>query len=336
MDPLESHRSSASSRGLVLEIQRMSTEDGPGLRTTVFMKGCPLRCRWCHNPESLKRTPDVQWTGSRCVGCRSCESLCPHDAIEHSPGGVKIHRDRCVGCGTCAKTCPTTALEILGAWWTVPQLTDELAKDLAYFRHSGGGVTFSGGEPTLQAQFVEEAARELARSGIPVALDTCGLVSFDILERLTRHVSLILYDMKVLDSDRHRALTGADNSLILDNVRMLASLPNVRSGTTRLWVRTPIVPSDTDAVDNIRCIAEFLCTVPPEAISRWDLCSFNHLCQDKYLRLDRSWPYADTPLKSAEEMDHLRSVAVSGGFPADRVFWSGTVRSSVFKPGRES
>jgi len=336
MSPTKSTMPSSSLRGLVLEIQRMSTEDGPGLRTTVFMKGCPLRCRWCHNPESLKRTPEVQWTGSRCIHCGLCETVCERQAIQRGPVTLTILRDRCTGCGTCAAACPTTAMEVLGTWWTAKALADEVAKDEAYFRHSGGGVTFSGGEPTLQAPFIEETARELARRGVSAALDTCGLVSFDILERLTRHVSLILYDVKVFDSHRHRALTGADNPRILDNLRKLAYLPHVQSGTTNLWVRTPIVPSDTDTVDNIRRIAEFLCTLPPEAISRWDLCSFNHLCQDKYLRLGQPWPYADTPLKSAQEMNHLRCVAVSCGFPADRVFWSGTVRSSICAPGRES
>ena len=157
---------SSSPQGLVLEILRMSTEDGPGLRTTVFLKGCPLNCRWCHNPESLSRHPEIQWIASRCMGCRTCENVCERKALEFASTGLVIRRERCIGCGTCAKACPTTAMELLGTRWTVQDLVRELVKDRAYYHHSRGGVTLSGGEPTLQASFVEALAREFGREGV--------------------------------------------------------------------------------------------------------------------------------------------------------------------------
>ena len=141
--------------GTVLEIQRMSTEDGPGIRTTVFFKGCSLRCIWCHNPESISPQPQVQWIGSRCIGCRTCLDVCPNGALSAAPEGISIDRTLCNGCGTCVSECPSTAMDLLGEKWPLDALIEEVEKDRAYYDQSGGGITVSGGDPTMQADFVE-------------------------------------------------------------------------------------------------------------------------------------------------------------------------------------
>ena len=160
----------------------MSTEDGPGLRTTVFFKGCSLACAWCHNPESISRLPQIHWIGSRCIGCRTCLDTCPLQALSMSAQGVVIDRDVCNGCGLCAEECPSTALELLGEAWTLEDLVQEVIKDRVYFEKSNGGVTISGGEPTLQADFAAEFLKQLRAQGMKTAIDTCGLCSTAALE----------------------------------------------------------------------------------------------------------------------------------------------------------
>ena len=151
--------------GLVLEIQRLSTEDGPGIRTTVFMKGCPMHCVWCHNPESIKTQPQIQWIGSRCIGCRSCLTECKQNALLFTADGIVIDREKCLGCGACADVCPANALELLGKTWRAADLAEEIRKDSSFFQISGGGITISGGESTLQYKFVSELLRLLKEDG---------------------------------------------------------------------------------------------------------------------------------------------------------------------------
>jgi pyruvate formate lyase activating enzyme len=169
--------------GRILHLQRLSTEDGPGIRTTVFFKGCPLRCTWCHNPESFLPQPQTQWFAVRCLGCQTCIEICPNQCLTMTDSGLIIDRERCQGCGACAEACPTGALEILGRIVSVDELLYELLKDRTYYEKSGGGVTLSGGEPTLQAEFAEALLRALKNEEIHTALDTCGLTSQLTLER---------------------------------------------------------------------------------------------------------------------------------------------------------
>ncbi len=317
-----------SPRGTVLELQRLSTEDGPGIRTTVFLKGCSLRCTWCHNPESLLPRPEVQWVGTRCIGCRTCLAACARGALSapSGSGAVQIDRATCDGCGRCAEACPSTALELLGRPWTVAQLVRELAKDRAYFAASGGGVTVSGGDATLQPDFVERLLRALREAGLHTALDTCGHTTPQVLERLLPHADLVLYDLKEIDPERHRRFTGQSNERILENAAAVASWIRARSGSPALWIRTPVVPGATATEENLAGIARFLAARLAGAVRRWDLCAFNDLCRDKYLRLGLPWQHAATPLLTAGQMERLADLArreVGGAAP---VRWSGPTR----------
>ena len=287
----------------VLDIQRMSSEDGPGLRTTVFLKGCPIACRWCHNPESIAPRGEVLWHKAKCAGCGSCAGLCEH--LPLSEAGVAIDRQHCTGCFRCCEACPYAALEAKGTPRDCAELTRELLKDRAYFG-AQGGVTVSGGEPLMQEGAVELLrllkAQSEGEAGF-VALDTCGLAPEERLRRALTHCDLVLYDLKLADSAQHLQWTGAGNEAILRNVEIVAAW--AKSGG-RLWVRTPVIPGATDSGENICAIGELLRGLPVE---RWELCAFNNLCAAKYESLGLRWAFEDTPLVRQADMARLTEIA---------------------------
>jgi pyruvate formate lyase activating enzyme len=301
-------------RAEILDIQRMSTEDGPGLRTTVFFKGCNLACPWCHNPESIPRKPVLTWLSHKCIGCGICTSVCKQGAIAKDASGVHFDRPRCINCGCCGEECPNGAIEIKGHSVELDKLFQELVKDRAYFGPEGG-VTLSGGEVMIQWEAAAALAIRLKEAGLRVAVDTAGCYDFKALETMLPHTDLVLYDLKIFDPLEHKRIVGADNRIILENYRRL------RKAGMRLWVRTPIIEGATDSNENIRAIGNFLREAgPPE---KWELCSFNNLCRDKYERMDLDWPYKHTGLtvrKRIEELTALAGELVSG------TVYSGTTR----------
>ena len=218
-------------KATILEIQRMSTEDGPGLRTTVFFKGCSLKCKWCHNPESIASQPQVHWIGNRCIGCNTCLEVCPENALAFAPEGNTIDRSQCTGCGVCAEECPSTALELLGQSWKLDDLYSEIIKDKTYFDKSNGGVTLGGGEPLLQSDFCKHLLIRLKENALHTAVDTCGLVSRKALDRILPHTDLLLYDLKEMNPRKHELFTGSDNHIILENLisNAIASLASYGS-----------------------------------------------------------------------------------------------------------
>jgi pyruvate formate lyase activating enzyme len=319
----------------ILDIQRMSTEDGPGIRTTVFFKGCSLKCKWCHNPESISMLPQVHWLGSRCLGCKTCLDACPSGALSFTETGVTINRPACTGCGACAEACPAAAMELLGKEWPLDDLTKEVIKDRAYFEKSGGGITASGGEPGMQAAFVAMFLKSLREEGIHTALDTCGLCSAEAIKKLLPYSSLVLYDLKEIETEHHKKFTGEHNGRILENLLIVAEYIRSHHYPTALWIRTPVIPGMTARKDNILGIGRFIAENLGDVVSRWELCAFNNLCRDKYLRLGKDWALRDELPLPKESMEEFARIAGESGINPDIVVWSGSTRIEE-KPSRES
>jgi len=311
---------------MILEIQRMSTEDGPGIRTTVFFKGCSLKCSWCHNPESISKHPQLHWVGNRCIGCKSCLEVCPQQALTLSETGMVIDRTLCDGCGECAEECPSTALELMGETWQMSDLVDEVIKDKVYFDKSDGGVTISGGEPTLQPHFAATFLKALKERGVQTALDTCGLCSQKALEMILPYATMVLFDLKVMDSERHKRYTDVGNERILASLDYIVGFMQSHVHPKTLWIRTPIIPGATDTVENIRAIGAYIAEHASQVVDRWELCAFNNLCLDKYQRLDLAWEFESAVLNRKEDMEHLAEAARSSGVNPEIVHWTGSTR----------
>jgi pyruvate formate lyase activating enzyme len=312
--------------GRILHLQRLSTEDGPGIRTTVFFKGCPLRCTWCHNPESISPDLQTQWFSVRCIDCKTCVETCPNGCLTMTETGLVIDRVNCQACGKCSEACPSGALEAMGRTVTVDELILELLKDRAFYEKSGGGVTLSGGEPTHQPDFAEALLRGLREHGISTALDTCGLCSPQTLDRLLQYTDLVLFDIKLIDPIAHQAFTGVSNKRILENLNHLQDLLHRQEPPFELWIRTPLIPGVTSVDGNLTATGRLLAETIDGKVSRWELCAFNNLCRDQYIRLGMEWMYASTPLMTGMELAHCEKIAKASGFDPDRVLASGATR----------
>lgn len=312
--------------GNILEIQRLSTEDGPGIRTTIFFKGCSLKCAWCHNPESISPRPQVHWIQNRCIDCGTCSDVCSKGALSRSVAGLEINRQACTGCGECADECPAAAIEKLGEEWLVSDLLAEVIKDSAYFETSGGGVTIGGGEPLLQPEFATALLKRLHEQGIHSAVDTCGHCSAKAFRAILPQVDLILFDLKQIDSDLHARFTGAGNQQIISNLEAVAAAMKVQRKPRELWIRTPVIPGATDSDENVRGIGRLIADRLGDMVQRWELLAFNHLCRDKYLRLGLRWEYDSAELLTADRMEGLARAARASGVDPSIVCWSGSTR----------
>jgi pyruvate formate lyase activating enzyme len=313
-------------QGNILDIQRLSTEDGPGIRTTIFFKGCSLKCAWCHNPESISSRPQVHWILNRCIGCGTCSDVCPEGALSRSAAGLEFDREACTGCGECAAECPAAAIEQLGEGWLVSDLLAEVIKDRAYFETSGGGVTIGGGEPLLQPDFAAALLKRLNQQGIHTAVDTCGHCSAKAFRAILPQVDLILFDLKQIDPDLHTHFTGAGNQQIIANLEAVAAAMKVQSHPRELWIRTPVIPGATDSDENVSGIGRLIADRLGGHVQRWELLAFNHLCRDKYLRLGLRWEYDSAELLTADRMEGLARTARASGVDPSIVHWSGSTR----------
>ncbi|MFX1344696.1 MAG: glycyl-radical enzyme activating protein [Promethearchaeota archaeon] len=309
-------------QGLIFNIQRMSTEDGPGIRTTVFFKQCPLKCIWCHNPESILKERQLEWFKHKCIGCNTCIDICKYKALSFSENGLKIDRNICICCGECSDECPSTALHMWGEYWNLDDLFYEINKDKVYYTQSKGGITVSGGEPTIQSDFILKFLKMCKENQIHTTLDTCGYAPEHIFRKLLPYVDLMLFDIKEIDLEKHQRFTGISNDLILKNAIWIADY--IKKNNKQLWIRTPLIPNYTATEENVSGIGEFIVKNLNNIPERWDLLSFNRLCSEKYARLDIDWILKDEPLMTKDEIEYLLKIAKSTGVKT--VHWSGLTR----------
>jgi pyruvate formate lyase activating enzyme len=293
---------------LILDVKHNSLDDGPGIRTTVFFKGCPLDCAWCHNPESKSPEAELSLDAAACVNCGACLEACPHGAIR--PGGVD--RARCRLDFRCAAVCPTEALRRLGRYRAPEDILAELKRDLPFFRNSGGGLTLSGGEPTLFPDYSAKLLRGAKQLGIQTLLETSGLFDFArFQESFLPWLDAVYFDFKLMDSDRHREFCGAPNERILDNFRRLAVV--ARTGFFRLLPRVPLVPGITDTDDNLAAIARFLSDC---GVRRVDLLPYNPTWMRKAVLIDRPIRLAIERWQTPDEL--ARCQRAFAGFAGER------------------
>ncbi|HSC72020.1 MAG TPA: glycyl-radical enzyme activating protein [Candidatus Methylomirabilis sp.] len=291
--------------GLIFDIQRFSIHDGSGIRTLVFLKGCPLRCVWCCNPESQATTPELALFLSRCIGCGACEEACPNRAVSRDgAAGLVTERSLCEICGRCVEVCPAEARVLRGRRASVKEVLCEVERDDLFYRTSGGGVTVSGGEPLLQADFVAELLKVCRQRGIDTAIETCGHAPWEDFARVLAHTDTVLFDVKHADPLAHRRFTGVGNELILANLRQA-----VKSGV-RVVLRLPLVPGVNADAGTVRSIASLAREL---GIAELHLLAYHRLGESKYQALGLSYPLQDLTPPTPEQIEALRRVAEEGG-----------------------
>jgi len=306
--------------GKVFDIQGFTVNDGPGVRTEIFLKGCPLRCLWCHSPESQAPYPQVAWYEVRCIGvkdCGDCLKVCPQGALKKGKviysktqkaeiQIIELDREACDNCGKCTEVCQAEALAMAGKDMTVAELMARIDKDRPFFRKSGGGVTISGGEPMLQNKFTKALLKECKNQGLHTCLDTSGYAKWEHYKDILQYVDLVLYDIKHMDTEQSRVLTGVPNELILENARKMAA------NGVALQIRIPIIPGYNDSEENLRAASQFCLELGP-AVKLVQILPYHRLGAVKYERLQKKYALASLEPPSNEHMDNCKKLIESYG-----------------------
>ncbi len=286
--------------GIIFNIQKFSVHDGPGIRTTVFMKGCPLRCRWCSNAESMNPEPEIGIIIDNCNLCGKCADICSENAVTLDNDSIVFDRDRCTACGECVNVCAPEALTVYGKTVTVKDVFNEVKKDKSFFEGSNGGVTASGGEPLRQADFVASLFKMCREAGIGTCLDTCGYAPSEELEKVLHFTDYVLYDIKLIDSGLHKKYTGVSNELILHNAKI------VTESEAEMLCRIPLIKDVNDTANNISETARFLGTLGKDI--GIELLPYHRLGTAKYKTLDRTYPGEALRTPTDEEVEAVRKI----------------------------
>jgi pyruvate formate lyase activating enzyme len=294
---------------IVFNVQRFSVQDGPGVRTTVFIKGCPLRCLWCSNPESQNAVPEVAHRPSLCQKCGHCSDICDKGAIALGQKGISIDRDKCNNCGKCARECPNGAIKIYGEEMSVDEIYKVVIRDKQFYENSDGGITVSGGEALTQSTFVSELFKKCKDAAIHTCLDTTGFAQPERVYELLKYTDLVLYDLKLLDSDEHKRMTGVSNQLILQNLPLI-----VKSGV-KVIVRIPLIPGINDSIDNIIDTINFVKKI--DGINDINLLQYHRLGISKYSMLDKHYSLPDLVPQTKDYLEKLCSIVKSFNFDCD-------------------
>ncbi len=284
--------------GIIFDIKHFSTHDGPGIRTTVFLKGCPLSCLWCHNPESQSHQPEMMYHANLCIACLECLKVCPQAAISQENGNLLTDPELCDLCGECVNVCFSGAREMVGYQTSVAGILEEIKKDIPFYDQSGGGVTFSGGEPLMQSGFLLDLLKACKDVDIHTTVDTCGYTSKEVLSQLLPWVDLFLYDIKAVDEDLHKHLTGVSNQVILENLRWLSKLGK------KVIIRVPVVPGLNDSQQELQQLAAFAASLP--GLDDIELLPYHPIGMEKYCRLQRMYTLKEV---NAPTEEHLLKMA---------------------------
>jgi pyruvate formate lyase activating enzyme len=286
--------------GLIFNLQKYSLHDGPGIRTTVFLKGCPLCCAWCHNPESQSARPELMVIENRCAACGECRRVCPFGQSMPGAGPLPARVAECTVCGQCAEACPTGAREVIGERMTVAQIMDAVLRDRVFYEESGGGVTFSGGEPLTQPAFLKALLGACRTEGLQTAVDTCGFGCTDVLLEAAGLANLVLYDLKLMDDARHRQYTGVSNAPILENLRALDQAHN------NIWLRVPVIPGMNDGAEDLQAAARFAAGL--RNIQQVNLLPYHKIGLSKHRRMSYSNALTGVEPPSAERMQRAADI----------------------------
>ena len=290
---------------MIFNIQKFSLHDGPGIRTTVFFKGCPLICLWCHNPESQNGRQDMLYDREKCVMCGMCAKVCPQGAIAQVDNSMVTDLEKCDFCGECVIYCIPGAREIVGKRYTVLEVIDQVLRDRVFYEESGGGVTLSGGEPLVEIDFAEELLRHLKDEGIHTAVDTCGAVPFEYIERAAKYTDLFLYDLKLVNDEKHQEFTGASNQEIIENLRKLTEIHDT------VYLRVPIIEginAETAFIEETIKLIEGL------NIKEVHLLPYHSIAKHKYQKLGREYDDAAMQVPAPEKMDRFRNMFAEHGY----------------------